>query len=97
MISWGEILSFDFGYSVALVESIAVFLLGSQFPLWIASIFHSELGGKKEKKRSEVVIFLLCRWLEIQPEKSFPAEVNDLCPDVCVMCPSKIHTGTNAI
>lgn len=69
MIRQGEILLSDFGYSMALVESVAAFLVNNQFLLWTASIctYNSEEWQKREEERSEVVVFLLCSWQEIQP------------------------------
>lgn len=67
MISQGEILS-DFGYSVALVESLAAFLLSNQRLLWAASVFtYNSEEWREREQRSEVVVFSFCSWQKIQP------------------------------
>lgn len=52
---------------MALVESVAVLLLGNQFPLWAASIFPLALRGGGEERSEAVGFFPLRSWQQVQP------------------------------
>lgn len=81
--------SSDLGDSVAVVESDAVFLPGNQFPLWVAAIFHSELGEKKTKmgKKDQKLLFFLyvVGWKCRQWSPSLQSSVS--CVQMCDVSP----------